>query len=301
MSNTTLNKAKINKNDEYFTYFDDIQKEILKYRKQLSGKTIYMPCDEVYNPSKPKSNFPRFFYENFKALGLKKIIFSSYNEKWTYITIYDGVKARKKVFGCDGNILDLCVMKVIKQYDAIVITNPPFSILRKFLDYLISNDVKYLMIAPLTVITNKTHFPNFLNGKINFGHHKVRHFYTEELKDAEIPQTYWITNLEVYKVNPKLVLKENYDKDIHRKYDDWDIINVDSLSKIPRDYLGKMGVPITYIIKHNPKQFKIHGIDFQILGTSTFLIDGKKKFKRIVIQRKDINIENKKPIKRYEL
>ena len=77
MANTNLSKAKSEKNDEFYTQYADIQKEVNAYldydAKAFRGKTILLPCDD------PEwSNFTRFFAQNFELLGLKKLISTSY-------------------------------------------------------------------------------------------------------------------------------------------------------------------------------------------------------------------------------
>ena len=77
MANANLKKAKAAKNDEFYTQYSDIQKEINAYLdfnpNVFKGKTILLPCDD------PEwSNFTKFFAQNFQRFGLKKLISTSY-------------------------------------------------------------------------------------------------------------------------------------------------------------------------------------------------------------------------------
>ena len=70
----------------------------------------------------------------------------------------------------------------------------------------------------------------------------------------------WFTNLTINKRNEELKLYKKYNKKDHPKYDNYDAIEVSKVSEIPNDYKGVMGVPVTFLDKHNPNQFKILGL-----------------------------------------
>ena len=88
MANTNLTNAKIAKNDEFYTQYHDIEKEIAAYLEYdpdvFRDKTILLPCDD------PEwSNFTKFFAQNFNRFGLNKLISTSYapdskNYKFVY-------------------------------------------------------------------------------------------------------------------------------------------------------------------------------------------------------------------------
>lgn len=75
MANAHLHKAKREKNDEFYTLYEDIEKEMAYYKESLKGKVVYCNCDD---PN--KSNFFKFFCDHFKEFGLKKVIATGYNK-----------------------------------------------------------------------------------------------------------------------------------------------------------------------------------------------------------------------------
>ena len=103
----------------------------------------------------------------------------------------------------------------------------------------------------------------------------------------------WFTNLDHKKRHEDLILYKKYSPDEYPKYDNYDAINVGKTDHIPVDYAGEMGVPISFLDKHNPSQFEIIGMDrpliTQLTGKqSRFKIKGKEIFARIVIRNKRI-------------
>ncbi len=72
-SNSNLHKASKAKKDEFYTQLVDIEKELKHYKEQFRGKVVYCNCDDPF-----ESNFFKYFAANFNALGLKKLIATSY-------------------------------------------------------------------------------------------------------------------------------------------------------------------------------------------------------------------------------
>ena len=191
--NSNLGAAKTAKNDEFYTQYLDIQKEVNAYVEYnpdvFKGKTILLPCDD------PEwSNFTRFFVENFELLGLKKLISTSYAveskkiKEWeptlfeTEAPQYDADKSRTngKIFILDGDknnngtidVDDLKweylegdgdfrseeVMKIRDEAD-VIITNPPFSLWREFLSWCVDSNKQFLLIGNQNAITYREVFP----------------------------------------------------------------------------------------------------------------------------------------------
>lgn len=104
--------------------------------------------------------------------------------------------------------------------------------------------------------------------------------------------TCWFTNMDIIKRHEELILYRKYNKTEYSKYDNYDVINVDTAKDVPKDYDGVMGVPITFINKYNPDQFEIIG-KMTTTKVDEFnhgypFINGKKKFARILIRHKKI-------------
>lgn len=204
MANSNLTAAKKAKNDEFYTQYHDIEKEINAYLdfdpNVFRGKTLLLPCDD------PEwSNFTKFFAQNFERLGLKKLISTSYAiDSKPYkggfqVTMfeesapqYDRLKTTKhgKIFTLtrdlsgdgkidvndlewryldgDGDFKSNEVKKLRDEVD-IIITNPPFSLFRNFLAWIIEAKKQFLIIGNMNAITYKELFPFLMNNEIWLG------------------------------------------------------------------------------------------------------------------------------------
>lgn len=254
MGTEHLKQGKIKKDDEFYTYYEDIEIELLHYKEQLRNKTIYCPCDAEW------SNFFKYFYNNFEKLELKKLITSNYSINDTEIpTKFIKTKDYEERISLNGNgsfDSEECI-ELLKESD-IVITNPPFSLFRQFIDHLVSYDKKFLVIGSLNSMSCKNIFNLFKNKKISTGYKRVLKFSKNE-KEANIASL-WFTNLEV-KEKDYLILSKKYEgneKD-YPNYINYDAINCNKLSDIPCDYKGEIGVPLTILEKLNHNQFEIIG------------------------------------------
>lgn len=153
-------------------------------------------------------------------------------------------------------------IELLKEAD-IVVTNPPFSLWRKFLAQLMEYDKKFLMLGNQTAISFKEVFPFLKENKIWIGAScKSVSFKTSfSLEPKKFGNIRWFTNLKAnYKVKPLDLSKKHYTPEKYPKYDNYDAINVDKVADIPCDYPGVMGVPITFMDKYCPEQFEIVGI-----------------------------------------
>ena len=279
--NKNLHKANVEKNDDFYTQLSDIEKELGHYREHFKDKIVFCNCDDP-----EESNFWKYFSLNFEYLGLKKLISTHFG---------NGIPAYKleivRDITNDGKINNLDTIKtklkqngdfrspecieVLKEAD-IIITNPPFSLFREFVAQLIEYNKKFLIIGNQNAITNKDIFELIKKDKIWLGidnggtkWFKVPDNYditTESRKKTEDGNKFfslgtivWITNLDNKKRHENLILYKNYTPEEYPKYKNYDAINVDKVSDIPMDYKGVMGVPLTFLGKYNPKQFKIIG------------------------------------------
>ena len=326
----SLYKAHKIKDDEFFTLYEDVSNEVSLYKKQLKGKRIICPCDwdESYNeeivfkeegfigPSnlldkggtikkidikaskkkieKPlaliKCNFVKFLVAHADAYGIKSISVSGYNP-----ANGKGVKFQDVDYS---------------KYD-LVITNPPFSQYRDFIETMFKNKMDFLVIGPITAITYKEVFNHIKNNKMWMGyHHHLSGFRLPDgtiiKKNDALPRACsWFTNLDVSYRHDKLILTEKYDPLRYPKYYNYNAIDVGKTNKIPHDYKGEMGVPVTFLQKFNPDQFKIIGKGVQVEKTVRFKGDKatlwiekdgkpfKAPFERILIKNREL-IKNEK-------
>lgn len=340
MSNSTLNKAKEAKQDEFYTQLPDIENELKHYSEHFKGKTVLCNCDD------PRvSNFFKYFALKFKSLGLKKLIATCYknqdidlfsqnsSEQAVYIE-YEGTpeidhiptenEIKVKYLKGDGDFRSQECIELLKEAD-IVCTNPPFSLFREYISQLTKYNKSFLIIARMTTLHYAEVFPLIQQGKIWSGHgfnlsmiYKAPYENTLEANQKyvrskgydpddnyiKVPGIYWLTNLDFPERHQDLILYKKYNPEEYPKYENLDGIDVGTLSDIPCDYFGIMGVPDTIIGQFNPEQFEILGIGSGNLAkqvgvtknyrgrTDVAYIDknGKHKcpYSRILIRRKQI-------------
>ena len=333
MANTNLSKAKTAKNDEFYTQYADIQNEINAYtafdEHVFRNKTILLPCDD------PEwSNFTRFFINNFERYGLKKLISTSYapNSKPKEIiyqpTLFETIdprfdkektRAKGKIFvltqdkNKDGKIDEKDLswdylegdgdfkseeVKHLRDEADIIITNPPFSLFREFIAWLLESEKQFSIIGNKNAITYKEVFPLIMQNKMWVGKTPMS---TDLLfnvpNDKELiktknigsgyriingtvyarSQAIWYTNIEHGKrhaVLPLMTMEQNIKYSKHKeirnigykKYDNYDAIEVPFVDAIPSDYKENMAVPITFLDKYCPDQFEI--IDANTIRTN---------------------------------
>ena len=266
-TNANLHAAKKAKNDEFYTRYEDIENEVMKYRKQFKDKIVYLPCDD---PVEKKSEFWSFFVNNFDAFGLKKLIATHYDEDGKAYKIWidgdtsgdgwvDDSDALQEDLKGNGDFHSEECIEILKECD-IVCTNPPFSLFRDFVDWILSNNKQFLIIGSQNAFTYKEIFPLIKDNKIWPGYNMVKEFYQPDNSIKEFGNICWFTNLDTVKRNEALILTKEYNKIDYPKYNNYDVIEVSKLIDIPKSYEGVMGVPITFIYKYNPDQFEIIGM-----------------------------------------
>ena len=289
--NSNLHKAKKAKNDEFYTRYEDIEKELVHYKDELFGKTIYCPCDDYR-----VSNFPKFFKDKLEEYGLKKVISTNYdlgNGAWCWT--YDGQEETINELQGNGDYNSPECSSLRDSAD-LVCTNPPFSKFRDFFKWL-DKDKKFIILGNMNAIAYKEVFPHIMKnelwlgasihcGDVEFGipaHYVVS---TKSLRTEadgrrfiRITGIRWFTNIDHKRRHDKLNLCKKYNPTDYPKYDNYDAINVDKVSDIPEDYFGVMGVPITFLDKYNPDQF-------EIIGILRPKLRGKDIYARILIKRK---------------
>lgn len=295
------------------------------------GKTILLPCDD------PEwSNFTKFFAQNFERFGLKKLISTSYApDSKNYKSVYqptlfetnnpqfDKEKSVKngKIFTLtkdtsgdgkiDVNDLEWQYLKgdgdfnskeinKLKDEADIIITNPPFSLFREFLLWIVEAKKQFVIVGSMNAITYKEVFTLIKQNQIWMGvksTSQAMYFKTSDKEYAArvsnerpegswwkkiddevhigINNSCWYTNLDHGKRHQPLALmtmKENLKfskhKDIketgYQNYDNYKAIDVSYTDAIPSDYDGIMGVPISFLDKYSPEQFEIVGSDFEV-------------------------------------
>ncbi|GHU94563.1 hypothetical protein FACS1894156_2920 [Bacteroidia bacterium] len=255
-----LQKAQKSKNDEFYTRYEDIEKEISMYDKKIwKDKVVFCNCDDAIDERNGKINekrtsaFALFFINNFKNLGLKKLICTHYSgaidlfnagsESMVYLITYevgeDGkIKIRKtSPKGYTGSFDDPLSLRILNEDADIVCTNPPFSRAADYWKITIKSGKKFLIISNITNVKNKAYMRYFIDNKVWAGYNRVDWFQDtrKRLVDAA---GHWYTNLPI-KNRPKYeLLKIIPLKDIPEKYkknDDKKILIVNE-GYIPDNY-----------------------------------------------------------------
>lgn len=324
MSNGNLNKAKKAKNDEFYTQLSDIENEMKYYREHFKGKVVYMNCDDPQD-----SNFWKYFSLNFDFFGIKKLISTHFDESepTCKMTLDRDDSGRMHDFGRDKNGVPVGRIEPLKQNGDfrsnesigllkeadVVVTNPPFSLFREYIAQLMEHEKEFIVLGTQNAITYKEVFPLLKDNKMwvgnNYGgmkfqvpdEYEAKSVYVDDngRKFQKLGNLTWYTNLEFPKRFEEQILYRTYDEneDDYPKYDNYNAINVDKVKDIPMDYKGVMGVPITFMNNHNPKQFEVLGAtesEGKGFSNGLFLCDedhptqpvvkGKRKYKRIFIR-----------------
>lgn len=270
MANTSLDKAKKAKDNEFYTRYDGIQAELNHYRDQFQGKVVYCNCDDP-----AESAFSDFFKLNFDHYGLKKLICTRYvksnlfTQAWLdpmhrvgyRIEVTSKTKCEKIDLQEGGDFRSAECVELLKEAD-IVCTNPPFSLFREYIQQLVQYKKKFLIIGNKNAITYKEVFPLLANNKVWLGYTVPNKFVrpdgTETTNMSGLCR--WWTNLDTTKRHEDMILYESYTPERFPHYDNYDAIEVDKVKAIPKDYFGVMGVPITFLDNYNPDQFEILGL-----------------------------------------
>ena len=359
MGNQNLKEARAEKNDEFYTQYHDIELELnayLEYNPELfRGKVVLLPCDD------PEwSEFTRYFAAKFDTLGLKKLISTSYAPEskrypldWQptlFETENPRFSAEKsaicgKIFTLtreahatkslnidalewdylegDGDFRSPEVTALRDEAD-FIITNPPFSLFREFLAWIVEGEKQFIMISNMNAVTYKEVFPlikdnkvwlgpPFPNGNAYFRPHVLNEYaagvYDAETNLVKFRNCIWLTNVDHGRRHEPLSLmtmadnlrfskhKELRGKQAYDRYDNYDAIEVPFTDAIPSDYEGVMGVPISFLDKYCPEQFEIlgctesegkgfsNGLWKQESGVAQPLVQNQRIYKRLFIRR----------------
>ena len=327
MANSNLHNAQVTKNDEFYTQYHDIEIEVNAYLEYdpdvFRGKTVLLPCDD------PEwSNFTKFFAQKFEVLGLKKLISTSFapdSKKYKYgyqPSLFEQedpqfdikkTQTHGKIFVLerdksgdgridykdiewqymegDGDFRSKEVCKLRDEAD-IIVTNPPFSLFREFLIWIVSANKQFLIIGNMNAISYKEVFPLIKENKMwvgatgfvsdmVFGVPKGTVVKPSDKAKAErlgyvgdytrLGNSCWYSNIEHGRRHQPLslmTLAENLRFSRHKEikgrkdyihYENYDAIEVPYTDAIPSDYDGIMGVPLSFLDKYCPEQFEIIG------------------------------------------
>ena len=288
-TNSTIQAAKKRKADDFYTQRADIDKELDHYRHHFAGQVAYCNCDSS------ESNFVKYFQDNCEDLGLNGLHFTAFDFRHEE------------------------ALALIRRSN-IVVTNPPFSLFREFFKLLMKYEKRFVVVAPYTCLHYLDVWPHLKAGRVWLGYNAnkistfdvtddyadylVRSGRSHKVVDGRVKgvaHCTWLTNL----THPRSVAGGRdvpfiqtdsvYDPETYPHYDNYNAINVNRVDRIPMDWDGYMGVPTTFLVKHNPLQFELcgimntgeanEGIRYPNTKHGRPLINGKEIFTRIIIKR----------------
>ena len=338
MATKLMDNAKRNKADEFYTQLIDIEKELKHYKEHFKDKIVFCNCDDPYESNFFKYFAMNFNYLGLKKLIAT--CYDSSPIAYTQLNLFgedksfpnknrhpykieinevqdynkDGaidlsdveylIKNKKNALTLlkeNGDFRSNECIELLKQSD-IVVTNPPFSLFREFIEQLTTYNKDYIIMGNTNALTYKEVFKLFQEDKIRTGYTNFNvgmyffvpndcekyHKIVDGKKMVRVSTSCWFTSLPVERHKEMLTLYKKYIKEDYPTYDNYDAINVNTYTEIPYDYFGCIGVPITFLDKYNPKQFEI--IKFRKGNDDKDLtINGKSPYFRVIIKRRETN------------
>lgn len=340
--NASLQRAAEVKADEFYTQLPDIETELKHYKEHFKGKKVLCNCDDPFESNFFKYFALNFNHLGLAKLTATSYVDSPFAEEQLplFEVVGLGVKQGegKKPYKMeitevkdedsdgainmadveyllrnrhntlsllrgDGDFRSQECVDLLKEAD-IVVTNPPFSLLREYIAQLIGSEVKFLVIGNQNAVTYRDMFHFLQDDKLWLGYHSgdmefivPNHYepretrYREEngVKYRSMGNICWFTNLDTTKRHENITLYCRYDPEQYPRYDNFDAINVNKVAEMPYDFDDVMGVPITFLDKYNPEQFEIVGNEQTLnIPKGRGYINGKRLYGRIFIRRRGV-------------
>ena len=332
MSNASLHAARRAKNDEFYTpyiHVADQVKAILEARPDVFvGRTVLLPCDD------PEwSQFTRFFLDHFESLKLKRLIFTSYtmprhDSGMAYVSLFDEESPGVAPEWTRGHILDVSSMDgvdpasppwrlldgdgdfrsgevtALRDEADVVITNPPFSLFRGFIDWCMTGGVLFDVMGLTTLIASRR-ISFYMNERQLWWGAPCSHGIdfripatTNDQRPSEKTQcasnvTWWTNMYHTTRVRARrlMTMGENRLNSPHeairehgyRRYDNYDAIDVPFVDAIPSDWEGIMGVPFTILHGFDSSQFDFVQVMYNDCGERVRMND-RETFIRVFIR-----------------
>ena len=360
-NNQSLQKAAKAKADEFYTQLPDIEAELKHYKEHFKGKKVLCNCDDPFESNFFKYFAMNFNHLGLAKLTATSYVDSPIAEGQLPLFEVQGLGVSqgedKKPYKIeitevrdedsdgavnladveyllrnqrntlsllqgDGDFRSQECINLLKEAD-IVVTNPPFSLFRKYIAQLVEYNKNFIIIGNVNSFAYKEVFKLFMNDKVWLGpsiHSGDREFRVPDhypleaasyrvdengIKYVRVKGVRWFTNLDYEARHENMTLFRRFSSEIYPRYVNYDAIEVSVTADIPYDYSGEMGVPITFLDKYSPDQFEIVGSsgvlakpmsDFAEKGSymqggpSFYLSTGngtyKRLYNRIVIKRK---------------
>ena len=281
-----LNQARKIKNDEFYTRYEDVVKELSMYPPSIwKDKVLFCNCDDVVgDDEKNTSPFALYFLKNFNELGLKKLICTHYTSANGYVFTTDGVRKIKDYpQDYDGSFDHPLSLKILKEEADIVCTNPPFSRARDYWKILVESGKKFIIISNITNPITPAFIPYFKHGKVWAGFTRIDYFVSPDQQLIEAAG-HWYTNIPLIerpkhkhlKIMPLKAIPEKY-----KQYDDAKVLLMGH-GYIPSDY------PQPFAVSARPILNGLLEKGYRIIEQNESYmahINGKKCFRRVLVQK----------------
>lgn len=284
-----LRQAQRNKADEFYTLEEDIAEEVKHYFGSLKGRIVYLPCDGS------DSAFVSYFKKMYRELELQGLYWSYHNiqdSTLDYHGYYNG--SEEQITEDFADFRTSKYSSAILQKCDVVITNPPFSLLKTFIPWILQAGKKLLVMGNINASCNKNIFPllrdqvlskGFRDKAWNFKYSPFYINYSAGMSGSDdlinMGGIIWYTNLKADDELPLLELTEEYSAEKYPMLDNYSAININRTKNIPKGYKGLMAVPVSFMLKYNPKQFEI--VDCLPVP----ILKGKNLYNRLIIRSRE--------------
>jgi hypothetical protein len=292
-----LQRAQRNDDDEFYTRYEDVEKELSMYDKKIwKDKVVFCNCDDAVDvrDNRNSSAFAIYFLKNFKELGLKKLICTHYSGQMDlfnqgvngYIFTKYGFKEmdfkKETPKGYTGSFDDPLSLKILNEEADIVVTNPPFTRASDYWKITIGSGKKFIIISNISNPVTSSFIPYFYNNKVWAGYNRVD-WYLSPKKELTDAGGHWYTNIPIKNRPKHRLLKIMPLKDIpekYKKYDDKKTLIVEQ-GFIPSDYNKPFAVSSRPILNGLLEK------EYSLVEAKEYYpyIDGKKKFAKILVQK----------------
>ena len=287
-----MQKAQKVENDEFYTRYEDVEKELSMYSTRIwKNKTVFCNCDDAVDDDKRNtSTFPLYFLQNFRELGLKKLICTHYSGTVDlfnqgpkgYIFTTNGYREVEYPKGYDGSFDHPLSLKILHEEADIVCTNPPFSRARDYWKVLIESGKKFLIISNITNPITPAFIPYFKDNKVWAGYNRVDWFLTPKRELTRAAGT-WYTNIPIKdrpKYNHLKIMRLKNIPQKYKKYDDSNVLLVDNCY-IPEGYKKPFAVSTRPILNGLLEK------GYEIIRDTQYFpyVNGKKCFARVLVKK----------------
>jgi uncharacterized protein YqkB/predicted GIY-YIG superfamily endonuclease len=290
-----MQKAKKVANDEFYTIYEDVEKEISMYDKEIwEDKVVFCNCDDAVGDAEhDTSAFALYFLKNFNELQLKKLICTHYGGGIDlfnqgvqgYIFTKDGfseIGGKEYPKGYSGSFDDPLSLKILKEEADIVCTNPPFSKAKEYWKIVVESGKKFLIISNITNVKNQPYMSYFMNNKVWAGYNSVDNYLNLRKQKTEAAG-HWYTNIPIVNRPKYRLLKIMPLKNIpeqHKKYDDKKMLVVEK-GYIPSNYKNPFAVSVRQILNGLLEK----GYKYVQEKEYVPYINGKRGFGKILVQK----------------